>query len=71
MEQPIKPEPESDQKKRRNLALKLGLFLFAVYLLVYRGGFHSIDEVSMFAVTESLVKFGRFNTDGFRCARAP
>jgi hypothetical protein len=45
------------------LASSVGLFLFAVYLLTYRGGFHSIDEVSMFAVTESLVKFGRFDTD--------
>jgi hypothetical protein len=45
------------------LALGVGLFLFAVYLLSYRGGFHSIDEVSMFAVTESMVKFGQLNTD--------
>jgi hypothetical protein len=45
------------------LALSVGLFLFAVYLLSYRGGFHSIDEVSMFAVTESMVKFGRLDTD--------
>jgi hypothetical protein len=45
------------------LALGVGFFLFAVYLLSYRGGFHSVDEVSMFAVTESLVKFGQFNTD--------
>lgn len=51
------------KNKRRTLALNVGLFLFAVYLLVYRGGFHSIDEVSIFATTESLVKFGRFNTD--------
>lgn len=51
------------RKKVRLLALSLGLFLFACYLLIYRGGFHSVDEVSMFAVTESLVKFGRFNTD--------
>jgi hypothetical protein len=56
--------PEATAKnKRRVLALSLGLFLFAVYLFSYRGGFHSIDEVSMFATTESLVKFGRFNTD--------
>ncbi|GAB4541409.1 MAG: hypothetical protein Kow0063_32240 [Anaerolineae bacterium] len=47
----------------RALALGVGFFLFAVYLLSYRGGFHSVDEVSMFAVTESLVKFGRLNTD--------
>lgn len=47
----------------RLLAASLGLFLFSIYLFIYRGGFHSIDEVSMFAVTESLVKFGRLNTD--------
>jgi hypothetical protein len=46
-----------------SLALAVGLFLFAVYLLGYRGGFHSADEVSIFAVGESLVKFGRFNAD--------
>jgi hypothetical protein len=53
----------SVKRTRRLLALSVSLFLFSVYLFVYRGGFHSIDEVSMFAVTESLVKFGRFNTD--------
>ncbi|RMF00337.1 MAG: phospholipid carrier-dependent glycosyltransferase, partial [Chloroflexi bacterium] len=53
----------ADIRARRALALSVGLLLFAVYLLVYRGGFHSVDEVSMFAVTESLVKFGRANTD--------
>jgi len=47
----------------RALALGVGFFLFAVYLLSYRGGFHSVDEVSMFAVAESLVKFGELNTD--------
>jgi hypothetical protein len=45
------------------LALGVGFFLFAVYLLSYRGSFHSIDEVSMFAVTESMVKFSRLDTD--------
>ena len=45
------------------IPLSLGLFLFALYLFSYRGGFHSVDEVSTFAVTESLVKFGQFNTD--------
>lgn len=49
--------------QRRFIAFSLGVFLFSIYLLVYRGGFHSVDEVSMFAVTESLVKFGNFNTD--------
>jgi len=47
----------------RALAFSVGLFLFAVYLFSYRGGFHSVDEVSTFAVTESLVKFGRLDTD--------
>lgn len=44
-------------------ALALGLFLFSIYLLTYRGGFHSVDEVTTYCVTESLVKFGRFDTD--------
>ncbi len=52
-----------NKNRRRTLALRLGLFLLAIYLLTYRGGFHSVDEVSIFAVTESLVKFGRVNTD--------
>ncbi len=63
MAQPLPAEPNPDKTRRRTLALGVALFLFAVYLLVYRGGFHSIDEVSIFAVTESLVKFGRANTD--------
>lgn len=53
----------SPKNKRRWLGVSLSLFLGAIYLLVYRGGFHSVDEVSMFAVTESLVKFGQVNTD--------
>ncbi len=48
---------------RRRLALALALFLFCIYLFTYRGGFHSVDEVSMFAVTESMAKFGRVNTN--------
>lgn len=56
-------EINTAKTKRRRLALAAGLFLLTVYLLVYRGGFHSIDEVSIFAVSESLVKFGRLNTD--------
>jgi hypothetical protein len=50
-------------RKTVRLALQLSLFLFAIYLLTYRGGFHSIDEVSIFAVTENLVKFGTVNTN--------
>jgi hypothetical protein len=51
------------ERRDRALALGVGFFLFAVYLLSYRGGFHSVDEVSMFAVTESLVKYRHLNTD--------
>jgi 4-amino-4-deoxy-L-arabinose transferase-like glycosyltransferase len=59
----MKPETVLEKINRRKLAFSLGLFLLAVYLLTYRGGFHSVDEVSIFAVTESLVKFARFDTD--------
>ena len=63
MTQSIESETNLPRRHRRRTALSLGLLLFSIYLLTYRGGFHSIDEVSMFSVTESLVKFGRFNTD--------
>ncbi len=53
----------SSTKRAVSLALSVGLFLFAVYLFTYRGGFHSVDEVSTFAVTENLVKFGQLNTN--------
>jgi hypothetical protein len=57
------PVVQCIRQRDRALALGVGFFLFAVYLFSYRGGFHSVDEVSMFAVAESLVKFGEFNTD--------
>jgi hypothetical protein len=59
------PHSAAQRIRQRDTALALGVgfFLFAVYLLSYRGGFHSVDEVSMFAVTESLVKHGQLNTD--------
>lgn len=59
----MKAETRPARSQQRTLALAIGLFLFSIYLLTYRGGFHSVDEVSMFAVTESLVKFGQANTD--------
>ena len=57
--------PPAQYAPRRDVALavSVGFLLFAVFVLCYRGGFHSIDEVSMFAVTESLVKIGRPDTD--------
>ena len=45
------------------IAIVLSACLFAVYLLTYRGGFHSVDEVSMFAVTENMVKRGAVDTN--------
>ncbi len=56
----MNPKPETRNPK---LEIAIALFLFAVYLLSYRGGFHSVDEVSTFAVTENLVKFGALHTD--------
>jgi hypothetical protein len=57
------PNSISAKNKRRLLALSLGLFFFSIYLFIYRGGFHSIDEVAIFAVTDNLTKLGRFNID--------
>lgn len=45
------------------IGLWLFVFLVAVYLLSYSGVFHSIDEVSAVAMTESLVKHGGVTTD--------
>jgi hypothetical protein len=63
MVQSMKDEALSLKNRRRGLALSIGLFLFSIYLFSYRGGFHSVDEVAMFAVTENLAKVGRFNID--------
>jgi hypothetical protein len=59
----MRSKTDLEKAKHRALSFRVGLFLLAVYLFTYRGGFHSVDEVSMLAVTESLVKFGRFDTD--------
>ena len=61
----MKPETRNQKPETNNLKLTfaIALFLFAIYLLSYRGGFHSVDEVSTFAVTENLVKFGALHTD--------
>jgi hypothetical protein len=39
------------------------VLLFACYMLAYSGQLHTIDETSMFAVTESMVKWGRLDTN--------
>ncbi|CAG0947635.1 hypothetical protein ANRL1_04362 [Anaerolineae bacterium] len=45
------------------IAAWLALFLFGIYLLSFSGQLYSQDSLSMFAVTESFVKRGEFNTD--------
>jgi hypothetical protein len=47
----------------RGAGFWLFLVLTAVYLLSYSGAFHAIDEVSVAAMTESLVKHGRVSTN--------
>ncbi len=39
------------------------LFLLALYLIVYGGRFHIIDEVSIYAMAENLAKRGELHTD--------
>src|SRR5436190_17787458 len=45
------------------LAFFLALFLFGVYLFSFNGRITSSDGLSMFAVTESVVKRGDLSTD--------
>lgn len=49
----------------RTVATWLALLLFGVYLLTFSGRIPSYDGTSMFAVTQSVVKRGEFNTDDF------
>ncbi len=41
----------------------LFLLLLVAYLLIYAGRFHVIDEVSVYAMSESLAKHGTLDTD--------
>ena len=68
--QPVFQKPDTSACLRSRLdgrdnavAVCLAVALFAVYLFTYRGGFHSIDEVSMFSVSESMVKLHTFDTN--------
>src|SRR5437868_4533877 len=45
-------------KRDRQIGLAVFLTLLAAYLLTYSGTLHSDDEMSMLAVTESLVRQG-------------
>ena len=44
-------------------AVALFVLLFTIYLLTGSGGFHIVDEISLFAVTESAAKRGAFDTN--------
>ena len=52
----------------RDRPLALGLFavLFSVYLLTFSGVYHSSDEMSMLAVTDSLARRGAWDIELFR-----
>ncbi len=49
--------------QRRATGPVLFVLLFTVYFLSSSGGFHIVDEVSLFALTESLAKRGAFDTN--------
>lgn len=46
----------------KSLAAFLALLLFGLYMVTFDGTLHSTDGLSMIAVTENLVKHGRFDT---------
>jgi 4-amino-4-deoxy-L-arabinose transferase-like glycosyltransferase len=48
------------------LALSLFALLFSIYLLTFSGVFHSSDEVSMLAVTDSLARRGELDINLYR-----
>ncbi|MCD6290554.1 MAG: hypothetical protein J7M34_08625 [Anaerolineae bacterium] len=50
-------------KRRDGLGAALFILLFTLYFLSSSGGFHIVDEVSLFAVTESVAKRGAFDTN--------
>lgn len=57
------PLPRGRERADSTIAACLALFLFSIYLLSFSGQLYSQDSMSMFSVTESLVKRGEFNTD--------
>ncbi|HZQ98015.1 MAG TPA: hypothetical protein VFC93_04270 [Chloroflexota bacterium] len=44
-------------------AVRVGLFVFALYLLSYGGGPHAVDEIGQLGVTASLVKRGALDAN--------
>ena len=56
-------EGSSRRAPSRGNGFWLFLLLTAVYLISYSGAFHAIDEVSVAAMTESLVKHRKVDTN--------
>ncbi|NOZ27189.1 MAG: hypothetical protein GXP39_03930 [Chloroflexi bacterium] len=49
--------------RRCGMGMALFILLFTLYFLSSSGGFHIVDEVSLFALTESVAKRGAFDTN--------
>ena len=65
---PIRPLSAQPDPVYRSFSWRLSLaalvlLLLAVYLLIYGGRFHIIDEVSIYAMAENLAKRGALDTD--------
>ena len=57
---------DQDSSRDRLLALCLFAFLFSIYLLTFSGRYHSSDEMSMLAVTDSLARRGAWDIEYLR-----
>ena len=53
-------------RRDRQIAICLFALLFSVYLLSFSGRYHSSDEMSMLAATDSLARRGAWDTDLIR-----
>lgn len=58
----------SNPATERLIALALAAFLFTVYLLTFTGLLRSVDELALFAMTESLAQQGRYSLELIRFA---
>lgn len=59
---PTHPQLNNLSPHDHALAWLVGLLLFGLYMLTFDGTIHSTDGLSLLAVTENLVKHGRFDT---------
>ena len=55
--------PHTQSFNRTAAYLTLAVLLFSLYLITGSGGFHIIDEVSLYSVTENLARRGAWDTD--------